>query len=207
MALWSIDLRTDAGPSALALFDNSERARHDRFHFESDRRRYRTAHFALRTLLAEASGIDVSAQRFSTSTFGKPVLAARPDLGFSLSYAGDVAVVAIAAAQQVGVDIEQCRPIESLDALAASVFTGNERTSLRAHSGAARDLAFLRGWTRKEACVKASGAGLSASLDFDAGTGTELASVKVRYATSVWDIEVASFGIGPAVVGAWARVS
>lgn len=207
MALWAIDLRLDPGTAALAMFDVAERDRHDRFRFPADRRRYRAAHFALRSLLAQASGITVAAQRFTAGAFGKPVLIARPDLGFSLSYAGNAAVIAIADARQVGVDIEQQRPIESIESLAADIFTVDERTSLMAHAGTARDAAFLRCWTRKEACVKASGAGLSASLDFDAGTGTAPASVTVRRDAHRCRVEVGSFSVGTALVGAWAHVA
>src|SRR5688572_20859640 len=85
-------------------------------------------------------------------------------LRFNLSHAGERALIAVSLGREVGVDIEEVRPIESLT-LADRFFAPAEFRAIEALSPAARTDAFFRCWTRKEAFIKAHGAGLSAPLD------------------------------------------
>ncbi|QXQ08110.1 4'-phosphopantetheinyl transferase superfamily protein [Sphingosinicellaceae bacterium] len=206
IALWAVDLRIEPDPAHVALFDSTERARHQRFRFARDRRRYRAAHVALRRLLAKASGIAMPDQRFVTGDYGKPALAGQPALAFNMSYAGDVALIGIGQGRSIGVDAEVRRQIDDLAGLADSVFTDSERLGLMAEpAGALRDAAFLQGWTRKEACIKALGTGLSASLDFAVGVAAPPRVSTVFAEAGRTAIEVGSFRLGPMVIGAWAQ--
>ena len=83
------------------------------------------------------------------------------DLAFNLSHSDDLAVVAVATAAAVGVDIERIRPLADLDRLAASCLTARERGRLATIEPGRQPEAFLRAWTCKEAYAKAIGAGLS----------------------------------------------
>lgn len=161
-ALWRIDLGVAPAPSDLASLDAQERARAARFVFEDDRRRYQAAHAAMRALLAQATGQgEPSALRFVHNPFGKPSLADAPGCHFSLSHSGDAALLAIDAGAPVGVDVEIDRAMDDIDAMAQAHFTAAERDALKHAAREAQASAFLRTWTRKEACLKAIGTGLS----------------------------------------------
>jgi 4'-phosphopantetheinyl transferase len=159
--LWRVDL--DAAPVAAACLSEAELARAQRFAFERDRRRYVAAHVALRQLLAAASGIDPAALAFSAAAFGKPALVGpAAGLHFNLSHSQSQALVAIDARCPVGIDIELVRDLPDAQQLAATCFTPDELEALQRQPATARERAFLVGWTRKEACLKALGLGLSA---------------------------------------------
>ncbi|MBS0428557.1 MAG: 4'-phosphopantetheinyl transferase superfamily protein [Proteobacteria bacterium] len=161
-ALWRIDLGVAAAPSELASLDAQERARAARFVFDDDRRRYQAAHAAMRALLAQAAGLgEPSMLRFVHNDFGKPSLADAPGCHFSLSHSGDAALLAIDAHAPVGVDVEIERAMDDIDAMAQAHFTHAERGALQNADHGARASVFLRTWTRKEACLKAIGTGLS----------------------------------------------
>ncbi|WP_370147543.1 4'-phosphopantetheinyl transferase superfamily protein [Streptacidiphilus sp. EB129] len=86
--------------------------------------------------------------------------ALEPPLSISLSRTAGCGVFAVSAGAAIGVDVEALRPVRD-PALFDSVLTAAERGYLRGRPpGAARDRAFHRIWTRKEAVVKALGAGL-----------------------------------------------
>lgn len=161
-ALWRIDLGVAPAPADLASLDAQERARAARFVFEDDRRRYQAAHAAMRALLAQAAGLgEPSTLRFAHNDFGKPSLVDAPGCHFSLSHCGDAALLAVDAHAPVGVDVELDRAMNDIDAMAQAHFTYAERGALQSANHEARVSAFLRTWTRKEACLKAIGTGLS----------------------------------------------
>ncbi|HEY6944630.1 MAG TPA: 4'-phosphopantetheinyl transferase superfamily protein [Candidatus Acidoferrum sp.] len=81
---------------------------------------------------------------------------------FNLAHCGGDAVIALTERVPVGVDIELLRPIAEVESLARLVFSDVERRELELAPDPV--LAFLNGWTRKEAYVKALGLGLSAPL-------------------------------------------
>jgi 4'-phosphopantetheinyl transferase len=69
--------------------------------------------------------------------------------------------VAVANAPTVGVDIERFPPRLPLDEVMAMAATPAEHRQWEALAGAQRQHAMLRLWTRKEAMLKAFGAGLT----------------------------------------------
>jgi 4'-phosphopantetheinyl transferase len=165
---WAVPL--DCGnaveTAAHRLLATEERERAARFYFAEDRRRYTVAHAAMRVLLAAYAGGGASALRFATTGRGKPVLATPAvPLHFNLSHSGDLALIAVTADAELGVDVEALRPIDEHDALASRFFAPDEARALSGVAPAQRDLAFLLGWTRKEAYVKAVGEGLHLPLD------------------------------------------
>jgi len=91
---------------------------------------------------------------------GKPLLAAHhPRVEFSVSHCGPVAAIAISTAP-LGVDVERVRHVADVESMAAQVFSADEQRALA--EAADPSAAFLRGWTRKEAVLKARGTGFSA---------------------------------------------
>lgn len=118
----------------------------------------------LRSQLGSMLDIDPCVPALSTGARGKPHLASPTSrVQFNLSHSGDVVVVAIARSE-VGVDIEAIRPIERAERLARRFFSRAETDAVLAATGAARDYAFLRIWTQKEAWLKATGLGVGMPL-------------------------------------------
>jgi 4'-phosphopantetheinyl transferase len=167
--VWLDDLPDQPRPGDLALLDDDERARADRFVRAVSRAQFVGAHAALRRRLGDLLGADPRALRFAPSPcvhcggpHGKPVLAGHHagGLHFSLSHSGWAVAVA-ASAHPVGVDLEAVRALAAED-LAARFFTDDER---RMVAGAADPGAtFVRLWTRKEALLKATGEGITGGL-------------------------------------------
>jgi 4'-phosphopantetheinyl transferase len=144
---------------------HDERERVRRFHFERDRRRFVTARGLLRFLLGHYVGRDPADLRFGYGPRGKPFLAGNDGPRFSLSHSGGLVVLAFARDRELGVDIEQERPLPEAEDLARCYFSPWERAELRRLSPRERQPAFFRCWTRKEAFIKATGNGLSCPLD------------------------------------------
>ncbi|RTL57967.1 MAG: 4'-phosphopantetheinyl transferase superfamily protein [Rhodocyclaceae bacterium] len=174
--LWRVDLaqRTaDAWPRALTP---DELARAGRFARRELAERFLQCRFALRTLLAAYSGLPMHALPIQVSAQGKPQLPTALALGFNLSHAGGHALIAIGRQRGIGVDIECGVPAGDLKALARQVFSEAEWPVLSPLGGDDLARAFLLGWTRKEACLKALGTGLLLEPDrIDAGlsSGTQ----------------------------------
>ncbi len=200
-------------PAASGRFDllsPEECARSNRFAFEHLRRRYRAARSALRVLLAAHLGVSARDIRFIEGAQGKPYVEGAPDCAFNLSHSDDFAVVAIApqpTQDEVGVDVEIVRPMRDALALAKSNYTAAEREPLTLLEGQARDTEFLRIWTRKEACLKALGSGLSVAPErFEAGAGTARRLTRIAFEGRVREMEVESVEVGATAVAAVARM-
>ncbi|TXN38952.1 4'-phosphopantetheinyl transferase superfamily protein [Methylobacterium sp. WL30] len=167
--VWSIDLALSAGQLARcdAWLSPDEAARADRFLRVEDRDRFRASHAALRLILAPALGLGGDALAFTAGPAGKPELAGAlaGSLRFNLSHSGTRALVGVSPTAAIGVDVEAVRPIPDVLRIARAHFAPWEAEALAALTSEALGLAFTGLWTRKEAVVKALGAGLSLPLD------------------------------------------
>ncbi|WP_336485732.1 4'-phosphopantetheinyl transferase family protein [Methylobacterium nigriterrae] len=166
-AVWSIDLRAAEARLAAcgAVLSAQERARADRFQRAEDRARFLASHAALRLILGRALDADPGALAFAAEPSGKPVLAEGQAVAFNLSHSGDRALVGLSTEARIGVDVEAVRPMPDAARVARSYFAPDEAAALAALSPPALGPAFLAVWTRKEAVVKAIGAGLAMPLD------------------------------------------
>jgi 4'-phosphopantetheinyl transferase len=151
-----------------ALLDTAEHARAARFHFERDRRHYVASRGLLRRLLGAALDKPASALVFEYGAHGKPAMSPACFQGrtlcFNLSHSAGWAMFALAWDCEVGIDLESVtrlkRDLDGLAGLAARVLSARELAIWQALPDTARDAAFLRAWTRKEAYAKAMGQGL-----------------------------------------------
>jgi 4'-phosphopantetheinyl transferase len=197
LRLWRVDLDAahfDDVPSA------AEQQRAARFVRADDGRRYLAAHAALRHLL-DTRAVWVA------GAHGKPVLASPPP-HFNLSRRGRVALIGISTTHEIGVDVELLHTMADANELAQLHFTSRERDAVQRESGTARDRAFLRCWTRKEACMKATGLGLSlAPSSFECGAQAASERVRVSLAQRAWTLFVHSPEVaGSDIVVSWAVV-
>ena len=148
--------------------DETERAA--KFHFELHRNRYIAGRGVLRRILSEYTSIHPAELVFTYSSTGKPALqmaaALRtPDLHFNLAHSEDLAVFAITSAGPVGVDVEHIRQLKDMDDLVARFFSSRENERFQQLAADDKPAAFFNLWTRKEALLKATGAGIAGGLN------------------------------------------
>ncbi|WP_454017354.1 4'-phosphopantetheinyl transferase family protein [Azospirillum sp. Marseille-Q6669] len=152
-----------------ALLSPDEAARAARFATEELRTRCALRRGLLRHLLGRVMGRDPASLVFAYGPMGKPSLPGGP--AFNLADCKDHVLIAIAPATarsatvELGVDIERLRSVADAAGIAERFFAPEERAAFAALPEALRDEAFLNGWTRKEAFIKATGQGLSTPLD------------------------------------------
>jgi len=206
--VWEIDLGSAPGDAELAVLSRDECERASRFVFARDRRRFLAAHVALRHLLARRADAPAAQLCFAAGPFGKPRLSeASRDCSFNLSHSEDIALVALAPDGEVGVDVEMLRTMDDAPALSERNFTARECAELAEVAIDARAHAFLRCWTRKEACLKAIGSGLSIAPEtFEAGVGTDTRLVRIATPKGEARVEVHSLTPRAGWIGAVARV-
>jgi phosphopantetheinyl transferase len=132
--VWQVDL-TAIEDGLEDLLRADERARAERIVPARKRVLWARSRGVLRALLGRYLDRDPRDLRFELGPHGKPALAHdgadEGDLRFNLSHSGDLALVAVSAGREVGVDIERARPRYTA--------------------------AFLRTWVTREAAVKCHG--------------------------------------------------
>jgi len=158
--------------SLYATLADDERERSERLRSERDRRRFVVARGALRDVLARYVDTEPDQIRFAYNAFGKPELS--PEIGtpgrlrFNLSHSADLALIAVAADADVGVDLERVGDVAggggtggtNYTEIARCFFSAAEFDQLKRAPSHLQQEAFLDGWTMREAYVKARGEGL-----------------------------------------------
>lgn len=188
--LWLLSVPEIVDSRLIACLSPEELDRADRFRLDRLRRRYLATHGALRLLGERCFGIPAAVQRFQTNAYGKPQLVQNPRARCSISYSGDRALVAWGDGAEIGVDLEVVRTIADAPDLMALHCTARERQVLEASGNPVSDRpvsdwpvsdwAFLTLWVRKEACMKAVGAGLAiAPSSFDCGVVSGFRSPRI----------------------------
>ena len=154
----------NAAASMESLLDDAERAQAARFVFDHGRDLYTAAHGGLRVVLGRYLDELPAVLRFETHADGKPSLAGDAPLRFNLSHSGAMAAVAVARDREVGVDVERRRSVHSEAGVARRIMNSDEHARYVALPESERVDFLLWVWARKEALVKAAGAGIRASL-------------------------------------------
>lgn len=161
--VWTIPL-VDAAErmeQSWALLSDDERRRAERFGTEILRARYALGRATLRRILASYADVAPEAIRFAYNRNGKPRVAAPvTTIGFNLSHTSDLAVCAVCAEGEVGVDVERADRELAFEAIARRQFGARDQALLARTPPAERRRAFLRLWTRREALLKARGLGV-----------------------------------------------
>jgi len=153
-----------AAPYALAsawtdgLWEDKAR-RVERMRRETDRALALTAHRLLCYALKTVYDIVPRPQDFSLMERGKPYLVTAPDVHFSISHSGSMAMCALHG-EPVGADIEKVRPVGK--GVPERVMSAAEYRLYR--DAEDRQTLFFQIWTLKEAFIKYSGKGLGIPL-------------------------------------------
>jgi len=148
-----------------AVLSQDELGRATRFRFEHLRRSFIVAHGTQRVLLSRYLKIEPAGIQFMYGTKGKPSISGKNNIRFNLSHSGDFALLAVTLNCDVGVDVEQTRPLPDFANIADRYFSREETSELISLPAEQRERAFFVCWTRKEAYIKAVGDGLSTPLD------------------------------------------
>jgi 4'-phosphopantetheinyl transferase len=166
--VWRARLDGQLSKSFELSLSEDDRVRASRFKFEGDRHRFVMARACLRTILARYLKTNAAGLQFDLGPFGKPGLAAGPnvlDLRFNLSHSHQLALIAITRGREVGVDLEFMRSDFASDEVAEHFFSPTEVKQLVRMPAGIKTRSFFNCWTRKEAYIKARGEGLSHPLD------------------------------------------
>jgi 4'-phosphopantetheinyl transferase len=181
--VWRVPLdRPSAMIEPLArILSADERQRAERFRFERDCTKFIVARGLLRKVLAQYLEVRPEEVQFSYGDRGKPALSnAYPagELCFNVSHSHGMALFAIAPNRQVGIDLEQVRPIDAI-ALSQRFFLPSEAALIRSLTGVAQHRRFFRGWTQKEAYLKATGDGLAGLESVEVSLSDSMGLIKI----------------------------
>ena len=168
--LWQVDLAVVAKAQQRweEILSADESVRAARFHFAQDRQYFTATRALLRMILGAYMDSDPRKLVFHYSEKEKPSLAPAHSvstLEFNVSHSGGMALLAFSRERLLGVDVEQLRVDFDHAAIARRFFSEQERHQLAELAPGERFHGFFRCWTRKEAYIKAQGAGLSLPLD------------------------------------------
>jgi 4'-phosphopantetheinyl transferase len=166
------EMVTDA--AVLAAYADSlsdaERARQQRFHFESDRQLFLVSHGMLRRVLSQYVDVAPSQWEFLSGAYGRPAIAAShglPALRFNLSHTRGLVACVISLGSDCGIDVERLRAPRNPQAIARKMFAATELAELDGRTGPDYLERFFRYWTLREAYCKATGLGIArAPKDF-----------------------------------------
>jgi len=168
--VWRASL--DESPSKVQqlaqILSPDEQARAARFYFEQHRKRFIVARGLLRTILSYYLKIQPIAIDFTYSKYGKPELATASNIGkleFNVSHSQDLALYAVTRDRQIGIDLEQIRPVADAQQIVERFFSEQEKIAFQSLPAEQKQAAFFNAWTRKEAYLKACGDGLNRPLN------------------------------------------
>ena len=168
MHLWRVDLNVEAKETEEDLREQlppSEVAKSKSFTSPRARRRYIVTRGTLRILLSSLLDERPRSVPIQTGPNGKPYIGgAEHGVHFNVSHSAETAMICIATCGDVGVDLEAVRDVPAAAALARRHFTPVEASFVEGGGAAGAAARFLFCWTRKEALIKAIGAGLNFDL-------------------------------------------
>jgi len=116
-----------------------------------------------RKMLADATGMSAEELNFAQSEEGKPRALNVSDWDFNVSHSGDFVAIAVGRGQ-VGVDLEQIRPVREMESIVDRYFHPDEAGGWRSLPPGLREEAFFVFWSAREAATKCVGFGLARGL-------------------------------------------
>jgi 4'-phosphopantetheinyl transferase len=145
---------------------------------------------ALRQILSLYTQISPERLLFDVQGEGKPHLgpAQNPNgIHFNLSHSGEMQLVAVTQAGEVGVDVEKIRPFNRLEAFIERFFFPSEKEKVESAPPSKKLEVFFSIWTAKEAWAKARGQSVFHAL--------------AQYEWSTKDLAVRPLELGPGYLG------
>ena len=142
-----------------SLLAESECERTDRYVFARHRRSYLVSQSHLRLILSHYLTTQPDAIEFSQGEHGKPFIEGSA-VQFNMSRAGDYALYGIGLDANIGVDIERWHEHFDFNDIIEQNFSRRENTEYVDIPDELKEACFYKGWTCKEAYIKAIGEGL-----------------------------------------------
>ena len=165
--MWRVDLAA-VDERLAGLLGEQEQARAERILDDRARPLWMRSRGVLRALLGRYLQRDPGTLRFSLGAHGKPALLGGGP-AFNLSHSGTLAVYAISASGEVGVDVQLARRRIDEAAIARRFLAAADAQRLAQLPAPERRREFLRAWVRHEATLKCRGTGFGG----DGGAGAE----------------------------------
>lgn len=161
--LWSIPLASPTPTSSLQILSCPERARAARL-TGSSRETFVASHAAARQIIAGYVGLPPGDVALIADYGQRPRLADHT-MAISLAHTEGLALLALSH-EEVGVDVERSSaiPADEVEDLAAFILSPPERDQMNALTPASKPRALVEAWSRKEACLKLMGLGVSQVL-------------------------------------------
>jgi 4'-phosphopantetheinyl transferase len=163
----SLEMRPYQLKTLERLLSDDESDRAGRFHFQKGRDYFIAARGILRTILGRYLKMNPANLKFSYGPYGKPELDKKTNpeiIRFNISHSRGLALYAVTQKREIGVDLEYINSGSSFGSIAEQYFSQREAAALKAFPEHLRQQLFFQLWTRKEACLKAQGRGLSGDL-------------------------------------------
>ena len=209
---WAVLTASDAEVARVSgWLAPGEHARAARFGREVLSRRYILGRALLRWALGNALGLPPPAVPIVRGVRGRPQLAGDTGIDFNVSHTEGVALIGIARAGRIGVDVERADREVRAEGLARKFLTAAEQATLTPLPEAERRSHFLRYWTCKEAMSKATGEGLSAPfrrLEVRLADAIELVQGPGPYEPSRWRLHAVDVPSGYlATLALWSAAS
>jgi len=165
--LWCAPLNTnDRDLEELhAILSTEEQARASKFHFFEDQCKFIKSRALLRSILSFYVKKDAKDLDIQYTDSGKPFLidSGTSQIQFNLTHSKNLVVVAVTRYFELGVDVETASRLKTDFRCVDQFLTLEERVLFEKAAECRKMEAFLNGWTRKEAFLKAIGCGLSKS--------------------------------------------
>ena len=164
----ALDVSEETLSEYLKVLSREECLRAEGMKMAGHRSRYVASRGVLRRLLGAYLDRPSESLKFDYLERGKPILPDQsgPDgLRFNLSHSRELTLVAVAVGQVIGVDVEYVRKLDRQDRIVERFFSPEEIEAIKGFSEPERRVAFFSCWTRKEAYLKAIGAGLGLPLN------------------------------------------
>lgn len=180
--IWIASFRagSDAG---VVLLSPDELARAKRFRTDLLRDFCIFRRSTLRRILSTYVNTSAENLVFNYGLKGKPFLPAHPQLHFNTSHSGQCLLVCVLCLHsEIGVDVEQVRPLNDIQTIARHFFAPAEQARLAGLPTVVQNRSFFECWTRKEAVIKATGEGVSRPLgSFEVSFGPNVEPKVLRF--------------------------
>ena len=164
----NLDLPIQQVQELKEILSVDEKLRADKFRFPQHRHRFIVGRGLLRKILGYYLDIKPDYLEFEYSSHGKPRLAEsfnKEGLQFNLSHSQGMVLYGCVWQYRIGIDLEYLRSMADVQKIAKRFFSSQEYDVIRNLPVEEKQRAFFRGWTGKEAYLKATGDGLAGSLD------------------------------------------
>ncbi len=162
--IWTapLDVNADEMDAMMSRLSSAERKRVGGVLEERAARQYVVSRAMQREILAGYAGGSPADIQFGVVAMGKPTLSRPNDIGiqFNTTHSGNLVIIAVTLKREVGVDVEEVRPLPRALQVSRRCFSRDEHRSLESLPGSELPRAFLSIWVKREGTAKARGDGV-----------------------------------------------